>query len=95
MSALPKIPPILARAAKRPSYLGWEHVKRNERDQWIDLNLPLIREWWRAGHENHPHIEYDEADFQPFCRVQFDIERAYFEQLKADGFDDPYAREDE
>lgn len=81
---------IEARCIERPKYRGYMHVRRNEMNEWIELNLDLIRAWWRAGHERDARIKYDENDFQPFCCVQFDIERMHFEQLRDDGhFDDP------
>lgn len=87
--------PVLL-ASERPKYLGWHHVRRNEPEQWIALNLTLIREWWRAGFEHRPDLEYDEMDFQPFCRVQFDLERMRFEELRDDGkYDDLRTAEDE
>ncbi len=85
-----RLKPIENRCVDRPSYRGWEHVRRDEREQWIALNLPLIRAWWRAGFENRPNLPFDESDFQPFCQIQFDIERMHFEELRDDGMrDDP------
>lgn len=90
MSALLK--PIANRCIERPAYRGYEHVRRNEMQEWIALNLDQIRAWWRAGHENRPTLTFDELDFQPFCCVQFDIERMRFEELREDGKHDEITR---
>jgi hypothetical protein len=91
MNAIPKLMPI-RRVAVRPAYRGWVHVQRNEPEQWIAANLDLIRTWWRIGHERDSRVEYDENDFQPFCRVQFDIERMRFEEYRDDAKGDDINR---
>ena len=100
MSAVIKLEPLTARAIKRPSYRNYDLIQRNRRDAWIMSNMDLLLRYYRETEEGlrasgHWIAPIDpQAEFTVFCDIQFESEHAKYEEMKADGFDDPYARED-
>lgn len=77
----------------RPTYRRWDLVRTHEKHAWIRENRELLMGWYNDTARYADEME----PFDSFAGGQFDVERAEYEQLKADaaGYDDYLTREDE
>lgn len=82
-AALKPIPAPL----ERPSYGGYWLVRRNDKEAWIVLNADLLAQWYFQLGATLDDLCVEGLD--TFCDAQWDIERAKYEEMKADGrYDD-------
>lgn len=96
-----QLKPIEIQVLRRPSWRAYELVRQNERNRWILTNLDLLMQYYRAtgdqmrldGH--WMPSEDPQAEFAVFADIQFESERAMYEEMKSEGFDDPYERSGE
>lgn len=72
--------PLGVKPLQRPNYKRWDLVRTNDRDAWVRENRELLMGWYN---DTNAYAEMPE-DFAAFAEIQFDLERAHFEELRAD-----------
>ena len=79
--------PIEQTPLQKPAYTGYWLVRQNRRDDWVELNAPQLARWYFQCGATLDDLTAESLD--TFADAQFDMERAKFEEMKADGkYDD-------
>lgn len=84
-----QLKPIETPLLIRPSYRGWVHVQRDERDAWIQLNLGALKQWY-AQTGSYAEHEDSQAAFTVFADIQYESEHARYLELLDDAKHEHY-----